>query len=159
ASPNYVRNVNITHVTNVTNITNINRNVTINNFANRGAATFVPTGAMAASRPVSGLAQRPTPAELAQARPVFGAQPGRLTATTVGVTPAVARQFNLATPGPGARPAAPGPAIHAIPAVARPGAAAPGAAVPTAAGHPQLPALHNPGQAVTPAVVGGHPGT
>ena len=42
ASPAYVRNVNVTHVTNVTNITTINRNVTINNFVNRGAATVVP---------------------------------------------------------------------------------------------------------------------
>jgi hypothetical protein len=156
ASPTYVRNVNITHVTNVTNITTINRNVTINNFANRGAATVVPASAMTASRPVSGFAQRVTPQQLAQARPVFDAQPVRPAATTAGVTPAVARQFNLQTPAPGTRPVAPGPAIHAAPAVVAPGAAVAGAA---AGGHRQLPALHNPGEGATPAVVGGRPAT
>ena len=49
ASDRYVRQVNITHVT---NFTTINRNVTINNFVNRGAATVVPTSALTASRPV-----------------------------------------------------------------------------------------------------------
>jgi hypothetical protein len=156
ASPNYVRNVNITHVTNVTNITTINRNVTINNFANRSAATVVPASAMTASRPVSGFAQRVTPQQLAQARPVFDAQPVRPAATTVGVTPAVARQFNFQPPAPGTRPVAPGPAIHATPVVVAPGAPVAGAA---AAGHRQLPALHNPGEGVTPAVVGGRPAT
>jgi hypothetical protein len=156
ASPTYVRNVNITHVTNVTNITTINRNVTINNFANRGAATVVPASAMTASRPVSGFAQRVTPQQLAQARPVFDAQPVRPVATTAGVTPAVARQFNFQTPAPGTRPVAPGPAIHATPAVVAPGAAVAGAG---AGGHRQLPALHNPGEGATPAVVGGRPAT
>ena len=127
ASPNYVRNVNVTHVTNVTNITTINRNVTINNFANRSAATVVPASAMTASRPVSGFAQRVTPQQLAQARPVFDAQPVRPAATTVGVTPAVARQFNFQAPAPGTRPVAPGPVIHAMPAGVAPGAAVAGA--------------------------------
>ncbi len=149
ASPAYVRNVNVTHVTNVTNITTINRNVTINNFVNRGAATVVPTSAMTASRPISGLAQRVTPQQLAQARPVFGSQPVRPAATTAGVTPAVARQFNFPTPAPGTRPVAPGPAIHATPAVAAPGAAV--------AGRPQVPTLRNPGQGASPAVVEGRP--
>ncbi len=71
---------------------------------------------MTASRPVSGFAQRVTPQQLAQARPVFDAQPVRPAATTVGVTPAVARQFNFQAPAPGTRPVAPGPAIHAMPA-------------------------------------------
>ena len=156
ASPTYMRDVNITHVTNVTNITTINRNVTINNFANRSAATVVPASAMTSSRPVSGFAQRVTPAQLAQARPVFDAQPVRPAATTVGVTPAVARQFNFQAPAPGARPVAPGPVIHAMPAGVAPGAAVAG----TGAGeHRQLPALHNPGQGATPAVVGGRPVT
>ena len=156
ASPTYMRDVNITHVTNVTNITTVNRNVTINNFANRSAATVVPASAMTSSRPVSGFAQRVTPAQLAQARPVFDAQPVRPAATTVGVTPAVARQFNFQAPAPGARPVAPGPVIHAMPAGVAPGAAVAG----TGAGeHRQLPALHNPGQGATPAVVGGRPAT
>ena len=49
ASDRYFRQVNVAHVT---NFTTINRNVTINNFVNRGAATMVPTSAMTASRPV-----------------------------------------------------------------------------------------------------------
>jgi hypothetical protein len=151
ASPTYVRNVNITHVTNVTNITTINRNVTINNFVNRGAATVVPANAMTASRPISGVAQRVTPQQLAQARPVFGEQPVRPAATTVGVTPAVARQFNFQAPAPGTRPVAPGPAIRVTPAVAAPGAAV--------AGRLQLPTLRNPGQGASPAVVEGRPVT
>ena len=92
ASPTYMRNVNIRHVT---NITTVNQNVTVNNFVNRRAATVVPTTAMTSSRPVGRFAQRIDPAQLAQARPLIGTQPVRPAATTVGVTPVVARQFNL----------------------------------------------------------------
>ena len=88
ASDRYFRQVNVAHVT---NFTTINRNVTINNFVNRRAATVVPTSAMTASRPVATAFQRVDPAQLAQARPVFGQQPLRPTATTAGVTPVVAR--------------------------------------------------------------------
>ncbi len=68
--------------------------------------------------PVRGAAQRVDPAQLAQARPVFGAQPVRPTTATAGVTPAVARQFHLApTAGAAATRAAPGPAIRPAGAV------------------------------------------
>ncbi len=146
ASPNYVRQVNIRHVTNVTNITTINRNETINNFANRGAATVVPTTALTESRPVRQAAQRVDPAQLAQARPVIGTQPIRPAATTVGVTPAVAREMNLqggpATP----RPVAPGPAIRPV----TPAAAG-------AAARPFVPPLHNPTEHPTPAAAAVRP--
>ena len=96
ASDRYVRQVNIAHA----NFTTVNRNVTINNFVNRGAATVVPVSALTASRPVRPVVQRVDPAQFAQARPVFGQQPLRPTMATAGVTPAVVRQFNLAaTPG------------------------------------------------------------
>ena len=148
ASPAYVREVNIRHVT---NITTINRNVTVNNFINRGAATVVPASAVTGSRPVSRFAQRVDPAQLAQVRPVIGTQPLRPAATTVGVTPGVARELRLPAAAGGARPAAPGPAIHATPAMVTPAAA--GATVV----HPGLPALHNPAQTTIPAAAGIHP--
>ena len=140
ASDRYVRSVNVTHVTNIT----INRNVTINNFANARAATVVPATAMTTSRPVRTAAQRVDPAQLAQAHPVIGQSPLRPTTATTGVTPAVAR--SLALPASGvARPAAPGPVIHPMPAAATAGAA------PTAHA---LPPLHNP---AAPAAAGVQP--
>jgi hypothetical protein len=154
ASDRYVRQVNVTHVTNVTSINTANRNVTVNNFANRGAATVVPTSALTESRPVRGAVQRVDAAQLAQARPVFGQQPLRPTVATAGVTPAVARQFNLA-PTQGAvvqRPVAPGPAI-------RPAGPAPGVVGATAGGRPSLPPLHDPAQPTVPAAAGTRPFT
>ena len=100
ASDRHFRQVNVAHVT---NFTTINRDVTINNFANRRAATVVPTSAMTASRPVGTAFQRVDPAQLAQARPVFGQQPLRPAPTTVGVTPVVARQLGLPPSSPGLR--------------------------------------------------------
>jgi hypothetical protein len=108
ASNNYIRQVNINHVTNVTNVT---RNVTINNYVNRGAATSVPASAMMASRPVQAVARPVTAQEFAQARPIVGQQPLRPTAATAGVTPVVARQLNL--PPAAERRPAPGPMVHA----------------------------------------------
>ena len=140
ASPAYLREVNIRHVT---NITTINRNVTINNFVNRGAATVVPASTLTSSRPVARFAQRPDPAQFAQAHPVFGTQPLRPTSTTAGVTPAVARQFNFHAPAAGTRPVAPGPAIRATPAIVAP--------------HPNAPALHNPTEPRVPAATAVHP--
>ena len=154
ASDRYVRQVNVSHVTNVTSITTVNRNVTVNNFANRGGATVVPTSALTESRPVRPAVQRVDPAQLGQARPVFGQQPLRPTVATAGVTPAVARQFNLApTPGAvGQRPAAPGPAIRAA-------GLAPGAIGPAAGVRPPLPPLHSPAQPTVPAAAGTRPFT
>ncbi len=139
ASPTYLREVNIRHVTNITTP----GNVTINNFVNRGAATVVPSSTLTASRPVSRFAQRVDPAQLAQARPVIGTQPLRPASSTVGVTPAVARQFNFRAPAAGTHPTAPGPAIHATPAVVGP--------------HPGLPTLHNQTQPAVPAATAIHP--
>ncbi|HVC62397.1 MAG TPA: DUF6600 domain-containing protein [Acetobacteraceae bacterium] len=117
SSEAYLRAVNRRDVTNVTVINN--RNVTINNFVNRGAATVVPASAMAASRPVRQVAERVDPRMLATARPVIGTSPIRPTAATAGITPRLARQMHLAPApaGVAAVPrAAPGPAIHAVPA-------------------------------------------
>jgi hypothetical protein len=145
ASSAYLREVNVRHVPNGAAI---NQNAAVSSFVNRGAARVVPTSAMTGSQPVSRFAQRVDPAQLAQARPLVGTEPLRPTATTVGVTPGVARQFNLTAGAAGAHPIAPGPAIHATPAVAG------GAAV-----HAGLPALHNGTQTTIPAAAaaGIHP--
>ena len=115
-SDNYLRSVNRRDVTNITVINN--RNVTINNFANRGAVTVVPAAAMAESRPVHQFAQHVDPQTLATARPVIGTQPIRPTAATVGITAGEAQRLHLA-PAPAGVPVtahvAPGPAIHAGP--------------------------------------------
>ncbi|HEX3576830.1 MAG TPA: DUF6600 domain-containing protein, partial [Rhodopila sp.] len=107
ASDRYVREINFNHVTNNMRVVS---NVTVNNFINRGAATSIPAAAMMGSRPVQGFARPVSAQEFASARPIFDRQPLRPTAATAGVTPAVARELNLA-PGAGARPA-PGPAVH-----------------------------------------------
>ena len=150
ASDRYVRQVNFTHVTNVGTVTTFNRTVTVDHFANRGAATVVPASALTKSRPVRPAVQRVDGAQLAQARPVLGQQPLRPTVATAGVTPAVARQFHLQpTPATAAaRPAAPGPAI-------RPTGLSPGAIGPAPGGRPPLPALRNPGQPSIPGTPGG----
>jgi hypothetical protein len=115
SSPNYLRNVNVTSVRDVNRITTVN-NVTINNFANRGAATMVPARAMALSQPI-GREARPLPAaQFADARPLLGRDPIAPTTATVGVDRRVAQDLRLGPPPPGAgpamRPAAPGPAIR-----------------------------------------------
>jgi hypothetical protein len=146
ASDRYVRQINGGHVSNGAQI---NRNMTVNSFVNRGAATVVPTSVVTGSRPVGATAQRLDAAQLSQTRPVFG-QPVRPTMATAGMTPAVARQLNLGqTPGASfQRPVAPGPAIRPIGAQPAP---ATGAAVRTA-----LPPLHSPSQ-FTPASAGVRP--
>lgn len=148
ASPAYLREVNIRHVPNGAAI---NRNAAVSSFVNRGAARVVPASAMTGSQPVSRFAQRVDPAQLAQARPLVGTEPLRPTATTVGVTPRVARQFNLTAAAAGAHPISPGPAIHATPAVVTPRVAG------SAVAHPGLPPLHNPAQTTNPAAAGIHP--
>ncbi len=153
ASPTYVRNVNITHVTNVTNITTINRNVTINNFINRGATTVVPSSALTASRPIRQAVLRSDPATFAQARPLIGQEPLRPTMATAGITPRVARTMNL-QPGPGpVRQAAPGPAIH--PAAAGL-AAAPGLGQPSPTPHNAGPMGIHPAGTAPPLVAPGN---
>jgi hypothetical protein len=154
ASNNYIRQVNVSHVTNITNVT---RNVTINNYVNRGAATSVPASAMMASRPVQAVARPMTAQEFARARPIVGQQPLRPTAATAGVTPVVARQLNLAPaaqrrPAPGPVVQAPGPMVQAPgPVVHAPGPVvqAPGPAVQAPAPGPAGVAFSRP--ALTPA--------
>jgi hypothetical protein len=109
-SNTYVRNVNIRNVTNVTNITNT---TVVNNITNRNYTTMVPAAAMAGSRPIAPVAQRVPPQQLAAMQPQRGAPVAPSTAT-MGVTPAVARQMNLAAPPAGAplRQSAPGPAFQ-----------------------------------------------
>ena len=176
ASNNYVRQVNIAHVTNITNVTNSRtNNVTVNNYVNRAAATSIPAAAMTASRPVQAVARPVTAQEFAVARPTFGQQPIRPTAATAGITPAVARQLNLApagvmhaAPGPAVRP--PGAAGFARPALVpvggRPGEPGPGSGVRPAEvttpppGRPAVaPAEPHPGQpnVVRPEAVPGTP--
>jgi hypothetical protein len=148
ASDRYFRQVNLAHVTNVTTI---NRNVTINNFVNRGATTVVPAAVMSGSRPVSASVQRVDPAQLAQARPVTGQPPVRPTASTLGVTPAVARQLSLPRTAPSVARTAPGPAIHGSPVLAT------GPAIGAVPGRQAPPALRGPAQTPVPAAAGLHP--
>ena len=158
ANLNYIRSVNATTVQNVDRSiigTTLNNNRSIvENFVNRGAATVVPAAAMLHSQPVAAAA-RPLPPDQftriqAQFRP-----PVSPVATTAGVTPAVARQFNFVAPPRPAQPI-PGPAIN--PALLRdaPGRSlpAPGlrtAAAPSgAAAVPAAPVPGEPGRTVAP---------
>ena len=165
ASPDYIRNVNVTQVRNVTNIGTINNvttnTTTINNFVNRGGATVVPAMAMTASLPVAQAVQRVTPQQLTAARFVPQA-PVPPTLATAGVTPVVARQMNIA-PAPNApqappRPAAPGPVVAAraapVPAASPtpPAGAAPGAAPAIPAAAPANPAAAAKPPAIQPGL-------
>lgn len=109
ASPGYVRQVN---VNSVTSATQIDGPVTLNTYVNRGAATVVPAAAVVGSQPIGRVARPVDPTALAAARPLVGSDPIRPTAATAGVTPAVARHFNLAPGEALTRPGAPGPAIR-----------------------------------------------
>ena len=175
ANLDYVRSINATSVQNVnqtinqTNIVN-NRNVVVQNFINRGAATVVPAAAMVQSTPIASVARPLTADQFSHAQAQFRA-PVTPAAATVGVTPTVARQFNF-TP---ARPAQglPGPAINpallrtqpgrplaapALRAAAGPGAAEPAAptAIPPATEpNHAVPALRSPG---APEIRPGAPG-
>ncbi len=122
-SPAYVRNVNYQHVTNVTNIINNNfvnnpanaQGGNLRSFRNVAAATQVPANVMTGSRAVRVVAQPLRPEQFGQARPLPGQVPLQPSIATAGVTPAVARQLNIATPAAGQLPAsrrpAPGPVI------------------------------------------------
>lgn len=116
ASPRYVRRVNIGHTTNI-------NDVTINNFVNRNAATAIPASAMTQSHAVQTVARPITTRELSAARPIIGRQPIRPASTTIGITPAVARQLHLG-PVPTQR-TAPGPAVHGRADVSGPSQAQP----------------------------------
>jgi hypothetical protein len=153
-SPTYLTSVNRYNVSNVTVINN--RNITINNYVNRGAMTVVPAGAMAESRPVNLVAERVDPHVLATARPVIGTPPIRPTVATAGVTPGLAQRMHLPpspggaaafrpAPGPAIRPAAP---VHGV--AARPPLPAP---INRPAGAPPAGTVEHPAPGVRPGVV------
>ena len=149
-SDTYVRNLNATHVQNVTNVVNNYRAVvnqtTNNNFGNRlgaapgassvpvgaplvnrAGATAVPAAVMASSRPVAAAAQPVPEAAFAHAVRIVPRPPVAPTRATVGVTPAVAREFNIPARAPG--PSAPGPVLRpGQPGVPREPGQAPGPA-------------------------------
>ncbi len=160
ANLDYVRGINATTVQNVgqtinqTNIVN-NHTTVVQNFVNRSAATVVPAATMVQSGPVAAAA-RPLPSQdFAHAQAQFQS-PIRPAAATVGVTPAVARQFNFVAPRT-AQPL-PGPAIdpamqHANPG--RPFAPSLRAITPVPAGAPPSAAEPaRPDTARSPAVPG-----
>ncbi len=119
ASPRYYHAVN-----NYVGVIN-NRNITINRYVNRGAATIVPRGAMAASYPVRRYGRPYDARSPAAFRPMVGAPPLRPTAATAGITPNAARRMHLGPPPAGFtaphRGPAPGPAIRRMPATTSPG--------------------------------------
>ncbi|MGE0416636.1 MAG: DUF6600 domain-containing protein [Acetobacteraceae bacterium] len=118
ASPRYYQSVNRYAGVNIT------RNVTINNYVNRRAATVVPAGAMAASYPVNRYGRPYDARNPTAVRPMVGAPPLRPSIATAGITPHAARRMNLAPPPGGfaaqPRGPAPGPAIRTMPAVNAP---------------------------------------
>ena len=135
-SDRYVKAVNVTNVTNVTNINTVTNISNVNNMVNRRAATVVPVTAMTASQPVAARRENVTTQALATAQPQRAA-PVQPTTATVGVTPTVAKDLQLAppatppqkivvAPGPVAPPAAAVPVIvqsqPAAPVVVAPGA-------------------------------------
>jgi hypothetical protein len=131
ATDRYVRAVN----PRITNITTVN-NVTINNYHNGRFSTVVPAETLATSNPVARSVVAVSAQQLASTRPALGRDPVRPTIATVGVTPGVARQLQISRPaGVVARPAAPGPVVHAT--------------TPFAPGHPVALPMRSP---ATPAV-------
>jgi hypothetical protein len=181
-SRSYISRVNVTNIRNVTTIynqVNTQRQMPISQFANARAATVVPAGTMANSRPVASSFRRPAAGELTQAHGLVDRAPIAPTAHTAGLTPAVAQQLHVPV---AAAPRAPGPRITPHPAgegraalpPLRPAAAgahaparAEGVARPGEAARPEgategRPALRAPGESpVGPhgAVVAPRPGT
>jgi hypothetical protein len=107
ASDGYVRQINAGHVRDPAELRN-----SATTFVNRNGATSVPEAVMLGSRPVRSAAQPMSATTFAASRPVIGRQPITPTSATLGVTPAVARQLNLAA-GFAPRRAAPGPVVQA----------------------------------------------
>ncbi len=108
ASNNYMRRMNGGDVTNITN-------TTVNNtrYVNNHATTVVQASAMQQSQPIAAQARPATQVQASGFQPVARA-PVQPTLATRGVTPVVARSFNL-QPAPNAapvQPVAPGPAFR-----------------------------------------------
>jgi hypothetical protein len=139
ASPAYLGRLNATHGT----------DPAANGFVNRFAATSAPGTIVTGSRPIRGFA-RPVPqTEFATMRPVTGDPALRPGATTLGVTPAVARQLNL-TPGGIRERTAPGPLVRPLENGAQPVLIGPGATRPT--GLPEPRETPRPGEPRPPSV-------
>jgi hypothetical protein len=123
-SDRYMRDVNVSNVTNVNNITTVTNVSNTNNYINRSAATVVPAAAMTGSQPIAARVETVTPQALAAARPQRTV-PVQPTQATIGVTPAVVKQLQLApaaTPVPqrvGPGPVVP-PPTAATPIMVRP---------------------------------------
>ena len=155
ASGGYVRKINAGDVRDPAAISNP---VAMNQFVNRNAATSVPAGVMLGSRLVRPAARPMSATTFAAAHPVTGEQPIAPTPATLGVTPAVAHQLNLAA-GVAARRAAPGPIVRVQePASANglPGLVGPGGA--PRAGVPEPGTVHAPGGPLPLVVPAARPG-
>ena len=130
----YVRRINVSVVQNVTqnitNITVINNRTALQTFVNRGATTVVPVSAMVGSHPIAALAHALPPEQVGRAQAMARA-PVVPTATTTGVTRAVAREFNFVPVRPAQAFA--GPALSAGPRLAPPAVAPRQASTPVAA--------------------------
>jgi hypothetical protein len=128
ASPAYLGRINAAHGT----------DPAANGFVNRFAATSVPGSVVTGSRPVRGFARPVSQPVFATMRPVIGDPAIRPGVATLGITPAVARQLNLA-PGGIRERTAPGPIVRPLESGARPVLIGPGAARPVGLS-PPLPA-------------------
>lgn len=154
ASMGYVRQIN---TGNVRDPASIGNGIALNELANRRAATSVPAIVMLDSQSVRAAARPVSATTFAAAHPVVGEQPISPIVATLGVTPAVARQLNLA-PGFAPRRAAPGPVVR----VQEPG---PANALPTLvgpvgaprAGLPETAGRRSPGGPLPLVVPGGRP--
>jgi hypothetical protein len=125
ASPDYIRNVNITNVRNETTIINVVNNNTVinnyNNYRNHDGATFVSADAMTGSRPIGPAFGKLSPDQRRQftqrwanERTTGANPPVKPTWKTEGVTPRLAQQVGLPPPADGQshnRPIAPGPNV------------------------------------------------
>ena len=125
ASPDYIRNVNITNVRNETTIINVVNNNTVinnyNNYRNHDGATFVSADAMTGSRPIGPAFGKLSPDQRRQftqrwanERRTGANPPVKPTWKTEGVTPRLAQQVGLPPPADGqshSRPIAPGPNV------------------------------------------------
>ncbi len=109
-SPRYVQNINVVYVRNVTNITIVNdRDRHIDQYANRRGFTSVAADVMRGSRPIRGSEHKFDERDVKNWRVSHvddDVKPGR---NTIGVTPDVARRFNIDKPDDGRH--APGPKI------------------------------------------------
>jgi hypothetical protein len=152
ASEGYVRQIN---TIGVRDPAAINHPVAMHEFVNRNGATEVPAAVMLDSRPVRAAARPVSATTFAAAHPVIGEQPIAPTSATLGITPAVAHQLNLAD-GVAPRRAAPGPVVRAeAPANGLPGLVGPGGM--PRAGLPEPGGAREPGGPLPLVVPGGRP--